>query len=307
MKIAILTSGGDAPGMNAVIVNLIHDAFSSHHEVFLIDDGYEGLLDNKFSLVKNSTQYDEYLNKAGSFIYCSRSPRFINEYHLGLDNLSQHSIDYLIVIGGNGSYKGTQLLASGIKTIFIPASIDNDVDFSSYSIGFASATQEIVQQSRKLISTFKTHKNIIFLEVMGRYCPDLAIAASNIIHPALTLTRKNKLSISDVVQQLTNYYQKHQFALVIVSEYVYSQDETNQIISMTQQSTGCQARWNVLGYVQRGADVCQQDINAAKQMAQLAINQINQGNSNVAIYYANDGQIKASPYNQLNVNGREIK
>lgn len=300
MKIAILTSGGDAPGMNAAIINLIHYGMQQNYEIYLIEDGYEGLLDNKFLVVDDENKYDEYLTQAGSFIYSSRSKRFMHDYVLAINNLKQHQIDYLIVIGGNGSYLGVQLLKSEIKTIFIPASIDNDINFSDYSLGFASATQEIVIQAEKLRSTFRSHKNIVFLEVMGRYCSDLANAASKQINPTLVLTHEHKLSVTAIVNLIDEWYKKNHYGIVIVSEYVYSNEEKQLIIERLQKKILCQVRWNVLGYSQRGALVQSYDLSIAKKMANLAIEQIVQNKSNVAICQENN-ELLAKSYQTLNI------
>lgn len=300
MKIAILTSGGDAPGMNAAIINLIHYGMQRNYEIYLIEDGYEGLLDNKFLVVDDENKYDEYLTQAGSFIYSSRSKRFMHDYVLAINNLKQHQIDYLIVIGGNGSYLGVQLLKSEIKTIFIPTSIDNDINFSDYSLGFASATQEIVIQAEKLRSTFRSHKNIVFLEVMGRYCSDLANAASKQINPTLVLTHEHKLSVTAIVNSIDEWYKKNHYGIVIVSEYVYSNEEKQLIIERLQKKILCQVRWNVLGYSQRGALVQSYDLSIAKKMASLAIEQIVQNKNNVAICQENN-ELLAKSYQTLNI------
>lgn len=288
MRIAILTSGGDAPGMNTVVLDLVNIALKEKHEVFLVENGYEGLLNNNFTQVKNSSLYQGYLYQAGSFIYCARSQRYVNEYELAIKNLESNKIDYLIVIGGNGSYKGVQLITSKIKTIFIPASIDNDIDFSDYSIGFSSAVNEIVDQSKKLISTFKTHKNIILLEVFGRHCSNLAIHSSAIINPALTLTHENKLSKDEIINKLKDYYKENEYALVIISEYVYSKEEINEIMNGINNNIPCQSRFSILGYSQRGAIPNAYELFMASQFAKLAIEQIDNGNFNIAIFYKNN-------------------
>lgn len=298
MRLAILTSGGDAPGMNAIIVNMINLAFENDNEVFLIEDGYEGLLNNKFTKVINNKLYCDYFSHAGSFIYSSRSPRYIKEYDVAIKNLQNNKIDCLIVIGGNGSYKGVQLISHKINTIFIPASIDNDIDFSEYSIGFSSATNEIVNQARKLIITFKTHKNIVFLEVFGRYCSNLAISSSSIIYPALTLTHENKLSKEKIVEHLKKYYEENKYALVILSELVYTNNEIKEIIHELEKNISCQGRHCILGYTQRGANPTVFELSMANQFSKIAMEQINKKNFNVAVYYKNN-IFKVDKYNKL--------
>lgn len=298
MRLAILTSGGDAPGMNATIVNLVNLALKDNHEVFLIEDGYEGLLNNKFIFIKDNKLCSEYYYQAGSFIYSARSPRYINEYNVAIDNLQNNKIDCLIVIGGNGSYKGVQLISHKINTIFIPASIDNDIDFSDYSIGFSSATSEIVNQAKKFILTFRTHKNIVFLEVFGRYCSNLALQSSSIIKPALTLTHENKLSKDEILKILKEYYQENKYALIILSELVYTNDEIKEIMVELDKNLPCQTRHSVLGYSQRGADPTSFELLMTNQFSKLTMDQINNKNFNVAIYYK-DNSFKVDKYDKL--------
>lgn len=298
MRLAILTSGGDAPGMNAIIVNLINLALKENHEVFLVENGYEGLMNNNFIHVKNNKLYFEYFNQAGSFIYSTRSLRYVKEYEVAIEHLKNNKIDCLIVIGGNGSYKGVQLISHKINSIFIPASIDNDIDFSDYSIGFSSATNEIVNQARKLIVTFRTHKNIVFLEVFGRYCSHLAVESSLIVQPALTLTHENKLSKGEVVEALKKYYQENEYALVIIAEFAYTSNEIKEIMIELEEKIPCHVRHCILGYTQRGADPTVFELLMANKFSKEAMDQINEKNFNVAIYYK-DNVLKVDKYDKL--------
>lgn len=298
MKIAILTSGGDAPGMNALIINLINYAFDKKYEVYLIEDGYKGLAENNFYKVNNPYEYSKYLFDSGSFIYCSRYPKWKENWKIGLDNLINNGIDCLIVIGGNGSYKGVQLLSKYIKTIFIPGTIDNDVDFSDYCIGFASAISEVVTQSKKIISTFKTHKNIVILEVMGRHCSDLTNEAAKALNPSLVINHENKLSIDEILQKIINYYQNNKFAFILLAEHTLNQEQIKEIINSLETKLDCSPRFSVLGYSQRGANVDPFDLSMANKMSEHAIKLIEKNDLNKAIHVQNNNLI-SSKYDDL--------
>ena len=288
MRIAILTSGGDAPGMNATVLNLVKYAIKQNHIPFLVFKGFYGLVnDDMIEMNLESLNWD-YLNQQGSFIYSSRYPDFKNKYTLAIDNLRNRQIDYVIVIGGNGSYLGAKLLAdNGIKTVFIPSTIDNDVEFTERTIGFSSCEQEVVDNVLKLQKTFETHNNICFVEVMGRYCSDLTIAAGLVTHPTLCITHQNKLSIEDAVKTIYKKYADTAYAIVLVTEHLYDDFEKNSIMESLKLNCGCDVRWNILGYVQRGANPDWFDVYLAHKMSEVAINSINQDKQNVAIVYKN--------------------
>lgn len=294
-KIAILTSGGDAPGMNDTIINLIHYAFENNYQVTLIQDGFKGLLNNEFISVNFKNEYDQYLGESGSFIYSARCKEFINNWEIAISNLQKNNIDYLIVIGGDGSYQGTKLLSTKFETIFIPATIDNDIKFTNYCIGFDSCLNEIVLQSNKIIKTFKTHKNIVIVEAMGRYCSDLVNGASKLIHPCIHITHENKKNINELIQDLEKFYKKHNFGFILISEHLYEKNEIDLILKTIETTFNCSARFNVLGYSQRGADVTKIEKLMANSFAKLAIENINNKKYNQALFYKNN-EFKASEY-----------
>lgn len=301
MRIAILTSGGDAPGMNACVLNLLHHGFQNHHEMFLVMQGLKGLYENQIMPVNENTLNWDYLNQAGSFIYSSRFPEFINEYSTCVNNLKDNQIDVLIVIGGNGSLEAAKLLSNhSIKTIFIPATIDNDVNFTDQTIGFNSCVQEVVNDFYKLKKSFETHNNICWVEVMGRHCSDIAMDLSLAVHPDVCLTHENKMSPQDIVQWIWSKYEQQGYAMVVASEYVYSHEEQLLILSTLKMQSHKQVdpRRIVIGHLQRGADVVASDLILSHKLAYQAIIAINQQVTNVAVYAVNQ-QIKTTNYSEL--------
>lgn len=294
MKVALLTSGGDAPGMNSVLVNLIHYMFDSGVQVSLVQDGFKGLLDNKFIDVCNKNEYDNFLTEAGSFIYCARSKEFVTNWPIAIDNLKKNNIDVLVVIGGDGSFKGTQLLSNSIPTLFIPATIDNDVEWSDYSVGFDSCLNEIINQSNKIIKTFKTHKNVVVVEVMGRYCSDLTNAAAKVIQPAIVLNHENKKPINQIVNELKDFYKQNNYGFILMSENLYSKDEIKELLSSIESNLNCAARFDSLGYSQRGANVTEYELSVTNKFAKLVSELVNNHIYNNAVSVNNHEVINIS-------------
>lgn len=290
-KIGILTSGGDAPGMNNVIINLIHYAFDNNYQVTLIQDGYKGLINNDFVNVNFKNEYDSYLNEAGSFIYCARNETFIQNWEIGISNLENNNVECLIIIGGNGSYEGAKLLSTKTKTIFIPATIDNDVNFTDYCIGFDSCLNEIVLQSNKIIKTFQTHKNIVIVETMGRYCSDLVNAASKLVIPNINISHENKKSVDQLIKELKPFYEKYNYGFILMSEHLYSKNEIDLILKSIESTFKCAARFNSLGYSQRGANVTEKEKMMALNFAKLAIKNINNEEYQHAIFFKDNNFI----------------
>lgn len=309
MRIAVLTSGGDAPGMNACILNLLHHGFMKYHEMFLVMRGLKGLYENQIMQVDENNLNWDYLNQAGSFIFSARFPEFINDYEVCIKNLQDSQIDVLVIIGGNGSLEAAKLLTNhGIKTLFIPATIDNDVNFTDATIGFQSSVQEVVNDFYKLKKSFETHNNICWVEVMGRHCSDIAINTGLAVHPDLCLTHQNKLSLEEVVQQVWQKYQFQGYAMIIASEYVYSYEEQLIVLSTLKKQSENQVdpRRIVIGHLQRGADVVANDLILANRLAASAILAVDQGFFDAAIYTLNN-EIKITNYQDLTEHKRDYQ
>ena len=178
-KIGVLTSGGDAPGMNAAIRAVTRAGLQMGLEVYGIYDGYRGLCEGKIErLYRRSVS--ETISKGGTFLGTTRLREF-REYAtrlLAIEQLEKYGIDALVTIGGDGTIQGALALAEmGVKVIAIPASIDNDVGGTDYAIGFDTALTTIVEAVDKLRDTSSSHRRCSIIEVMGRNCGELAITS----------------------------------------------------------------------------------------------------------------------------------
>lgn len=180
-KIGVLTSGGDAPGMNAAIRGVVRAALSAGLEVYGIEDGYLGLYENRMRKLDRYSVSDM-INRGGTFLGSARFPEFRDpeKRKVALQNMKDRGIDGLVVIGGDGSYAGADLLTKegGIHCVGLPGTIDNDVAGTDYTIGFFTALGTVVEAIDRLRDTSSSHQRISIVEVMGRYCGDLTLAAA---------------------------------------------------------------------------------------------------------------------------------
>ena len=176
-KVAVLTSGGDAPGMNACIRAVIRTGIKYGLDMFVIYEGYKGLLNGKIEQVDRNFVSD-IINRGGTILNSARLPEFKNPevQKRAAEILNNIGIDGLIVIGGDGSYRGAQALARlGINTIGLPGTIDNDIASTDYTIGYDTCLNTICECVDKIRDTTTSHQRCTLIEVMGNHCGDLAI------------------------------------------------------------------------------------------------------------------------------------
>lgn len=179
-KIGVLTSGGDAPGMNAAIRAVVRTALDFGYEVYGVIDGYYGLHEGNFKQLDRKSVAN-LLNRGGTFLGTARFPQFKEEKVRleAIEQMKKAGIDALVVIGGDGSYMGAKLLSeAGYPCIGLPGTIDNDIAGTDTTIGFDTALNTAVICIDRLRDTCSSHKRISVVEVMGRHCGDLAISAA---------------------------------------------------------------------------------------------------------------------------------
>ena len=179
-KIGVLTSGGDAPGMNAAIRGVVRAALTEGLEVAGIYDGYLGLYEDRMIQLDRYSVSDM-INRGGTFLGSARFPEFREEHvrAVAIENMKKRGIDALVVIGGDGSYMGAKRLTEmGFPCIGLPGTIDNDVAGTDYTIGYFTALHTVVEAIDRLRDTSSSHQRISIVEVMGRYCGDLTLAAA---------------------------------------------------------------------------------------------------------------------------------
>lgn len=283
MKIAVLTSGGDAPGMNAAIRAVVRAGNVYGHEVYGIKDGYKGLVEDDMILLSHQS-VSGMLNKGGTFLGTSRLPEFkdVVTRQKAFDNLATRGIEALIVIGGDGTYRGAMELAKlGIKVIGMPGTIDNDIPGTDYTIGFSTAVETIVDAIDKLRDTSSSHQRVSIIEVMGRYSGDLAVFAGICGGAEFIITPENPIKKNDMIKKIKRYKNEgRRHAIIVITEKILDVHALAEEIS---EQSGFSSRATVLGYIQRGGAPCPEDRILGSRMGVYAVELLNDGIYGVCI------------------------
>ena len=287
--IGVLTSGGDAPGMNPAIRAIVRAAIFNGFAVKGIRHGYNGLInDDIFDM--NLRSVSEIIHRGGTMLYTARSDEFTTlEGQLkAVANCKKHGIDALVVIGGDGSFRGAQAISRhGIKTIGIPGTIDNDIACSDYTIGFDTALNTAMEMIDKLRDTTQSHERCSVVEVMGRHAGYIAVNTGIATGALCVLVPEQPWDIDkDVIARIkeTQAEGKKNF-LIIVAE---GAGKALKIAEEIQAKTGLDTRGTVLGHVQRGGSPSMRDRVVAAQMGVHAIELLQAGSYNRVVALKND-------------------
>ena len=276
-KIGVLTSGGDAPGMNAAVRAVVRTALHHDIEVFGIHNGYYGLYHDEIELL-NRRDVADTVNRGGTFLGSARFPEFKDEKTRkeAIKNLEKHGIDALVVCGGDGSYMGAKKLTEmGFPCIALPGTIDNDVAGTDYTIGYFTALNTVLDAIDRLRDTSSSHKRISVVEIMGRHCGDLTIAAAVCsgaefaIIPEIEYDEEKLLN--DVREHITRG-KKH--AIICVTEKI---TDVNALADKIEKVTGLETRATILGHIQRGGAPTAFDRMLASRMGAYAVKLLMQG------------------------------
>lgn len=283
MKIGILTSGGDAPGMNAAIRAVTFAAINKGFEVFAIYDGYKGMVNGNIKkLTKNDV--DEIINRGGTIIRSARLPEFkeLEVRKKAVEQLKKHDIDAIVVIGGDGSYMGAKKLEElGIKCVGLPGTIDNDISSTDFTIGFDTSLNTIVEEIEKIKDTGRSHSRCMLVEVMGNHCDDLALYSAIASGADLVISKNHMMSNEDVVKRLNKMKENGQiFSLVVVAEKTI---DTNKLLQDIQENTDWDARLTILGHTQRGGIPSAMEKVLATKMGYYAVKLLSQNITGVCV------------------------
>ena len=278
-KIGVLTSGGDAPGMNAAIRAVVRTALSYGWEVLGVKDGYAGLHEGNFVKL-TSHSVSDMLNRGGTFLGTARFPQFKNEQvrKEAVEVMKQNNIDALVVIGGDGSYMGAKLISElGFPCIGLPGTIDNDIAGTDATIGFDTALNTAVEAIDRLRDTCSSHKRISVVEVMGHHCGDLAVSAAVSCGVEAVLVPEVKWDKEEVyadIKKSVDAGKRH--AILIVCEL---QTDVHQMAKELEALTGLETRATVLGHIQRGGTPSAVDRVLASRMGAYACELLHNGES----------------------------
>jgi 6-phosphofructokinase 1 len=252
-KIAIVTSGGDAPGMNAAIRAITRVASSNGLKVLGFERGWQGLMSNNSRLL-TPRSVGGILELGGSILYTIRSPRFEEEKGMrkAAETLAANKVDGLVVIGGDGSFSGARELAEKVDTLIVgvPASIDNDVFGTDETIGFDTSVNTAVTEIDKIRDTAISHERIFIIEVMGRTRGFLALTAGITAGAEVILVPEIAVQPEEVFHTLEqNHAKGKKSGIIVAAEGI---GDTRKLAEEITQKIGSEVRLTVLGYVQRG-------------------------------------------------------
>lgn len=276
-KIAVLTSGGDSPGMNAAVRSVVRTCTANKIEVYGIYEGYYGLYHDHIKKL-DSNSVSNIINQGGTFLGSARFPEFADEKirKEAIKNLDKHGIEALVVIGGDGSFMGAKRLSEmGYPCIGIPGTIDNDTPSSDFTIGFDTALNTIVEAVDKLRDTSASHKRCSVVEVMGRNAGDLALWAGIATGAEVTIIPEIDYNIDDLITKLNfdkSNGKKH-FIIIVAEGLKIAQELTKRI----EEETNIETRATILGHIQRGGRPSGADRVLASQMGSYAVELLMKG------------------------------
>ena len=283
-KIAVLTSGGDAPGMNAAVRAVVNCAMSHGVEVYGLMRGYSGLLEDDMKLL-SARDVANIADQSGTILYSDRCLKFKTPEGMedALRSCEKNAIDGIVAIGGDGTFRGaTDLSNHGIPTIGIPGTIDNDITSTDYSIGFDTAMNTVLEMVDRLRDTCESHARCNVVEVMGRGAGDIALLTSMACGAVACVIPEKEFDEEACMQKIIAMRQDGQRSfIVIVAEGVENFSEG--LAKRIQERTGVETKFARLAHVVRGGDPTLRDRVAAARMGDAAVNELFKGNSNLVV------------------------
>ncbi|NLB88565.1 MAG: 6-phosphofructokinase [Syntrophomonadaceae bacterium] len=301
-KLAVLTSGGDASGMNAAIRAVVRSAIYKGMEVYGVVQGFEGLIKGNFQQMSLGSVAD-IIHRGGTILQTSRSDDFMTDegQNKALEKLKEIEIEHLVVIGGNGSLTGGYEFSKlGINVIGIPASIDNDIVYTE-SIGFDTAVNTVLEAINRIRDTATSHGRVFIIEVMGHNCGELALSAGVAGGAESILIPEIEPDVDQIINKINQGTSRGKLhSIIIVAEGVYPVDELKEIIK---EGTGQDVRITILGHVQRGGTPTAYDRILASSLGKAAVDSIADGVRNAMVaFYA--GRIRLVPLAEI-IHGRK--
>lgn len=278
-RIGVLTSGGDSPGMNASVRAVVRTAIYHGYKIMAIKQGYNGLINGEIEEMNLSSVAD-IIHRGGTILRTARSDEFKTPqgFKKAINVLRVFGIDGVIVIGGDGSFKGAQKLSdAGIATVGVPGTIDNDLAYTDYTIGYDTAVNTVLDAISKIRDTSTSHGRANIIEVMGRHCGDIALAsglsggAESIIVPEVGY------DVDEVCRRLLQGKNRGKLhSIIILAEGVGDSIELGREI---QEKTGIETRATILGHIQRGGSPTAFDRILASRLGARAVELLGEGSS----------------------------
>lgn len=299
--IGVLTSGGDAPGMNAAVRAVVRTAIALGMKVKGIRRGYNGLIEGDI-IDLDVRSVSDIIHRGGTVLYTARSPRFKTEEGMkeAIDNCKKHGIEGIVVIGGDGSYRGARDLSlRGIPCVGVPGTIDNDISSTEYTIGFDTAMNTAMEMVDKIRDTAQSHDRCSVVEVMGRRAGYLALQTGIAVGATAVLVPEVEFKIEDVINKIKETKQtgKKHF-IIVVAEGVGGVED---IAKKIEEETGVESRATILGHVQRGGNPTVRDRVMATEMGYAAVKLLKDGIGNRVIGWKKGEIVNYDIYEALNM------
>ncbi|MCK0471341.1 6-phosphofructokinase [Halalkalibacter sp. APA_J-10(15)] len=282
-RIGVLTSGGDSPGMNAAIRAVVRKGIYHNLEVYGIYYGYAGLMDGDIKKMELGSVGD-IIHRGGTMLYTARSEEFktLEGQKKGIEQLNKFGIEGLVVIGGDGSFRGAQKLTEhGFPTIGVPGTIDNDIPGTDFTIGFDTALNTVIDAIDKIRDTATSHERTYVVEVMGRHAGDLALWSGLADGAETIVIPEADYEMSDVIARLKRGQDRgKKHSIIVVAEGVGSGFEFGERIK---QEMNLETRVTVLGHIQRGGSPTAFDRVLASRLGAKAVDHLLAGKAGITV------------------------
>ena len=300
-SIAVMTSGGDSPGMNAAVRAVTRTALHQGVKVWGIRGGYHGMLDEDIFEME-SKDVSDIIQRGGTFLGTARCKRFTTPEgrQLGYKNLVDRGIQGLVVVGGDGSLRGASTLSkeTGIPIVGLPGTIDNDVWGTDYTIGCDTAANTAVDAINKLRDTASAHRRIMVVEVMGHTSGWLAMISGIASGAEYILVPEVKYDVNEICEEIVDSYSKgRRYTIIVIAEGAGSGVELKNIV---QEKTGIDTRVSILGHIQRGGSPSMEDRIKASMLGERAALALISGVSNVVFGFDEGKVVSINLFDSVN-------
>lgn len=303
-RIAVLTSGGDSPGMNACIRAVVRTALNYNMDIYGIERGYAGLIKGEISRL-GTRSVSDMIHKGGTFLKTARCPEFkdIEVQKNAVEALSAYGIEGLIVIGGDGTFRGAKDLCdnSGVKVVGIPGTIDNDLPYTDYTLGFDTAVNTVLWAINNLRDTMHSHDRVCLLEVMGRQCGDIALYAGVCGGAEYVLVPEIPYDLDQISASIKKSYLRGKTSnMIILAEGAGNRDE---IAAYIKEKSGISVKVTNFGYIQRGGSPNMQDRLLAARFGYKAVEILRDDGDSCAVGIKNNKLITV-PFSEVGVGNK---
>ncbi len=281
--IGVLTSGGDAPGMNAAVRAVVRYGIYHNLNIIGIKAGYKGLIENTMEDMTLSSVAD-IIHRGGTILGTARCEEFKDDegFKKALNNIKYRGIEGIIVIGGDGSFRGAQQLSrAGISAVGIPGTIDNDLPYTEYTLGFYTALNTVLESVGKIRDTSSSHGRTNVIEVMGRNCGDIALYSGLAGGAELVVVPEEQFDMQEICEKIMQGRARgKRHSIVILAEGAGNAKELSEQI---ENITGITTKYSVLGYIQRGGTPTAYDRILGSKMGAKAVEVLMSGKSSRVI------------------------